>query len=466
MSISLNTNEKELVGIAVESLSRHCDFAKTKDNIGFNKADTYIGHYLSTVPDGDWDENHFEYAWTILFKYQGQLNTLFGTDIKTLYKERLKELRESQKSEHLSKIRQSITGKIDIRPTVHIDDDNTEYRIFFPKKNPSQLFTRGMQACKAIVDEQDTGTTYRVKHSMGLALEQLLKHSGWVKRYRISKTAQATFTSNKNDSDQVNNLAEQAGIYSKSSTLSVISTSPLKIRFNSQYDKKAIALLSTITGYQYKKPDGFGNVVLVRDARILNSLISSHHYKIDTQSLIQNKSELLELAKKNRITFEYFECSFGARSLILKDKMRFFCLREFQQFSANTHRPENNRNHIVVPIPSPQIVKKIYRHVLSLGLNVPDDFLENCQKAIENDNGSIVYSDRYKRPAFEINQHAGKGALSFIKEHFSKRFFDKDTSTWTVYINKPVELTRIIELSNRHGLTLDKDARQKAQSKM
>lgn len=64
---------RELIIQAVRALAGVCDGAQTLDGIGFNGADTALGHYLADLPDSEWTPKRVHAAWQMIGKYRGQL---------------------------------------------------------------------------------------------------------------------------------------------------------------------------------------------------------------------------------------------------------------------------------------------------------------------------------------------------------------------------------------------------------
>jgi len=59
--------------LAVSILAGTCDWATKNDNVGFNKADTWLGHALASTPVELWDNQMARVAWEMTRKYKGQL---------------------------------------------------------------------------------------------------------------------------------------------------------------------------------------------------------------------------------------------------------------------------------------------------------------------------------------------------------------------------------------------------------
>lgn len=57
----------------INTLAGNCDGAVTIDGKGFNKYDSYVGHHLAQLPEGQWQPKDYILAYRILTRYKGQL---------------------------------------------------------------------------------------------------------------------------------------------------------------------------------------------------------------------------------------------------------------------------------------------------------------------------------------------------------------------------------------------------------
>src|ERR1700741_4409817 len=76
----------ELLERAIQSLAGVCDYANNKDDVGFNKPDSHLGHYLAQIPYRYWSEYDKYSAYIMLQKYQQQLLTIFDIHYKDIPK--------------------------------------------------------------------------------------------------------------------------------------------------------------------------------------------------------------------------------------------------------------------------------------------------------------------------------------------------------------------------------------------
>lgn len=58
---------------ALSLLSSACDGASSRDNSGFNKYDSAVGHRMSQIPQHTWDENDKRDMLILLKRYKKQL---------------------------------------------------------------------------------------------------------------------------------------------------------------------------------------------------------------------------------------------------------------------------------------------------------------------------------------------------------------------------------------------------------
>ena len=79
--MSFNSEQVQAMQGALAGLAGACDFAMSKDQCGFNKADTYTGHSLAMT--GIEDPLYQQVAYGILRKYRGQIGpSAFGAIYK------------------------------------------------------------------------------------------------------------------------------------------------------------------------------------------------------------------------------------------------------------------------------------------------------------------------------------------------------------------------------------------------
>ena len=78
-----NTETKEAIHAAVASIAARCDGADTQDGIGFNGSDTKFGKRAAMIQPSDWTDGIAWAAYTMLVKYQTQLEA-YGHPYETL----------------------------------------------------------------------------------------------------------------------------------------------------------------------------------------------------------------------------------------------------------------------------------------------------------------------------------------------------------------------------------------------
>jgi len=69
--------------MAAQHLANVCDFAKNKDGAGFNKPDSYLGHFIAAISAEDWTPEITYNAWLMLRKYRKQL-AAYGIDFDAI----------------------------------------------------------------------------------------------------------------------------------------------------------------------------------------------------------------------------------------------------------------------------------------------------------------------------------------------------------------------------------------------
>lgn len=68
---------------AICTLAGQCDGAVRRDTVGYNGADTKIGHKLAAIPADKWYPNSWVRAWKLIQKYGRQL-AAYGIDPKAI----------------------------------------------------------------------------------------------------------------------------------------------------------------------------------------------------------------------------------------------------------------------------------------------------------------------------------------------------------------------------------------------
>lgn len=181
--------EYSLICSAIRQLSSMCDYASTKDGVGFNKSDATAGHHLAALPSPNWTENDHLFSWSILFKYRHQLSQLCNISIERLYSSRLTQRNNETPSttslqhenvhaisQALSKVRSRVKSKIssttivDFRPADHL----FTLKPMHPITDVRALAMLGLMQVQN--NDHEVYTDYAIHARFSVGLKQLTKY--------------------------------------------------------------------------------------------------------------------------------------------------------------------------------------------------------------------------------------------------------------------------------------------------
>ncbi len=460
-------SEQELIGIAVRQLSSLCDNAKSRDGIGFNKSDSYIGHHLASLPEESWTDVDYTYCWCILFKYREQLESIFGTSIMSLYLSKLKTKNGTKIQEYLSNIQKLIKDNVNKKNIVNYSKSKRRFTLREYSALSNDNVKSVMKNINAEVEYKETCVVWTIDERYSQALNYIIdKYLGRPNVMFINSSEEA-FHVLHNSSFDIEELINQ-GIDDRDTITILDDESKLNIKVASS---SSYAKASKLSHYRYSEEDycAYATVIFPKDIYIIKYLLLKSKYIIKLNGRRLSFSQARELFERNSIEHKISTSALGS-CLIISDPLSHLCESDFSSVGVE---PTIEGKVIKIHVETLGTLKSLMRHLRKYRVSISHDSIReitNSIRSIKNNYSqerhekeqrnksvnSYNYKDNHKskaRKSYTLSETMNSYELHIdynpefapkLKEMVpdTYRTYRKEDATWI--IRKPFNLTDVI----------------------
>lgn len=427
-----DSNEQEIIATAVNQLSSVCDNAASRDSIGFNRSDSYIGNHLAILPIEQWTETEYVYCWTILFKYRNQLEQLFNTSINDIYTRKLNERKKDKISDQLKIIHDKIKNKVNTKDILIYDKKLSQFTLIKNHIKHSANFLSALDFINAKIQINDTSTEWYIESKYSEAIKYIIDkyigsgHVNYVNQARQKLRLKSP------DKLSLHNLLNEGLDQNNIINIDSVDNFGINITIKSASNYK---LFSKLSRYNYKKESfcATAKIVIDNDYRLILQAVQKKDFKLNFEKSEINILQLKKLHRENQIGSNYFEPSITNEGLILNDENK---LLNHDYFSSNDIIINKEERSITLKPASKRAFKFLILFLRKINKNLtPNEykFLNEFTKSNKTKKANIIIHDK-KKNLIKISIKYNEKVVKEIKKiPYSERDFDEETKVWLIH---------------------------------